>query len=177
MNKLYEWYSLPSFNHFCLPSRQVVFGRVHKRCQKWSVHCAATAVWPQQRLAVLNLTRHRGHSMHESSRISFLCVPDGSVLRIKFLLSVFPKKDMLRPKNKVDTCQDVSCLLCVTCACLRRSRWSAGLENITGWSCAGSSFSNGMSLLSIRACAPTFCTPFVLSVLFFSQLFCEGTGL
>lgn len=78
-------------------SRQVVFGRVHKRCQKWSLHCAATAVWPQQRFAVLSLSRQPALNAWKLLYLILLCVPDGRVLRKKsatILLSVFPRKDM-----------------------------------------------------------------------------------
>lgn len=104
-------------------SRQVVFGRVHKRCQKWSLHCAATAVWPQQRFAVLSHSRQPALNAWKLLYLILLCVPDRRVLRKKkkcnnFTFSFSQKGHAYIWRNKDNTCQDILCLLRVIRPCL-----------------------------------------------------------
>ncbi len=77
-------------------SRQAVFGRVHKRCQKWSLHCAATAVWPQQRFTVLSRSRQAALNAWTLLCLILLCVLDGSLKKKvqQFYFPFFPRKDM-----------------------------------------------------------------------------------
>lgn len=86
-------------------SRQVVFGRVHKRCQKWSLHCAATAVWPQQRFAVLSHSRQPALNAWKLLYLILLCVPDRRVLRKKkkvqqFYFQFFPERTCVHLKKQ-----------------------------------------------------------------------------